>query len=259
MRAAATTSFSALFANSITAESISARSVRSWGKVTTWLRERGTHGSELTVSSPPPLASSNNHSPVRGPNVDVSSSASACANCHTVAIPRAASFFDVFGPTPHSASTGRSPITSIQFDSVRLYTPAGFANPVATLARCLLSLMPTEHDKPVAEEMTVRTCSASSPGSSTSAPTYASSQPQTSSGWPSSRRSAITCSEAASYASGCDGRKVASGQRRAAVRNGIPAWTPNSRASYDAQVTTLRASVGSPLPPTMTGSPTNSG
>src|SRR5580700_7198844 len=219
MRAAATTSSSARFANSTTAESISARSVMSRGKVTTWLRERGTQGSELTVSSPPPLASSNNHRPVRGPNVDVSSSASACANCHTVAISSPASFFVVFGPTPHSASTARSPITSIQFNSVRVYTPAGFANPVATLARCLLSLIPTEHDKPVAEEMTVRTCSASSPGSSTSAPRYASSQPQTSSGWPRSRSSAITCSEAASYAAGSDGRKVASGQRRAAQRH----------------------------------------
>ena len=127
--------------------------------------------------SPPPLASSNNQSPVLGPNAEVSVSASACANCHTVAISCAASFFVVFGPTPHSASTARSPITSIQFASVRVYTPAGFANPVATLARCLLSLIPTEHDKPVAEEMTVRTCSASSPGSSTSAPRYASSQP----------------------------------------------------------------------------------
>ena len=48
--------------------------------------------------------------------------------------------------------------------------PAGLANPVATLARCLLSLMPTEHDSPVASEITVRICSASSAGSSTSAP-----------------------------------------------------------------------------------------
>ncbi len=38
----------------------------------TWLRERGTHGSALTLVSPPPLASSRIHSPVVGPNVDVS-------------------------------------------------------------------------------------------------------------------------------------------------------------------------------------------
>src|SRR5882757_7741306 len=39
----------------------------------------------------------------------------------------------------------------------------------------------------------------------------------------------------------------------------MPACTPNSRASYEAQVTTLRGSVGSPLPPTMTGRPASSG
>ena len=40
--------------------------------MTTWLRERGTHGSALTLVSPPPLANSRIHSPVVGPNVDVS-------------------------------------------------------------------------------------------------------------------------------------------------------------------------------------------
>ncbi len=49
--------------------------------------------------------------------------------------------------------------------------PAGFAKPVATLARCLLSLMPTEQDSPVSDEMTVRICSASSVGSSAVTPT----------------------------------------------------------------------------------------
>ena len=44
-------------------------------------------------------------------------------------------------------------------------TPAGFAKPVATLARCLLSLMPTEQDSPVSEATTVRICSATSAGS----------------------------------------------------------------------------------------------
>ena len=45
--------------------------------------------------------------------------------------------------------------------------PAGFPKPVATLARCLLSLIPTEHDNPVPEAMTSRICSASTTGSST--------------------------------------------------------------------------------------------
>ena len=34
---------------------------------------------------------------------------------------------------------------------------------------------------------------------------------------------------------------MASGQRLAAVRNGIPEWTPYSRASYDAVATTARS------------------
>ena len=84
----------------------------------TWLRERGTHGSALTFVSPPPLASSRIHSPVVGPNVDVSSVASVAARSATVVMPMPASFLAVFGPTPHKASTSRSPITAIQFSSV---------------------------------------------------------------------------------------------------------------------------------------------
>ena len=84
----------------------------------TWLRERGTHGSALTLLSPPPLASSRIHSPVVGPKVDVSSVASVAARSATVVMPMPASFFAVFGPTPHNASTSRSPITAIQFSSV---------------------------------------------------------------------------------------------------------------------------------------------
>ncbi len=49
------------------------------------------------------------------------------------------------------------------------------------------------------------------------------------------------------------------GHFRAAVRKGMPACTPTSRASYEAQVTTLRGSVGSPEPPTITGRPASSG
>ena len=92
------------------------------------------------------------------------------ARSATVVMPSAASRLAVFGPTPQSASTPRSPITAIQFSSVSAKTPAGLPNPVATLARCLLSLMPTEHDSPVSAATTVRMRSASSKGSSTSAP-----------------------------------------------------------------------------------------
>ncbi|CFS31266.1 Uncharacterised protein [Mycobacterium tuberculosis] len=44
--------------------------------------------------------------------------------------------------------------------------PAGFANPVAILARCLLSLIPIEQDSPVCDKMTFRISSATSMGSS---------------------------------------------------------------------------------------------
>ena len=96
-----------------------------------------------------------------------------------------------------------------------------------------------------------------------SAATKASSQPSTSTttGRPphSSERSvSITTAEAASYAGASTGRKIASGSLRAASRSGMPEPTPYSRASYDAVETTPR-SVGSPRPPTTTGSPASSG
>jgi hypothetical protein len=64
----------------------------------------------------------------------------------------------------------------------------------------------------------------------------ASSQPSTSTttGRPSHSRArsvAITSAEAASYAGRSTGRNTASGQRRAAMRNGIPEATPKARAS----------------------------
>jgi hypothetical protein len=46
---------------------------------------------------------------------------------------------------------------------------------------------------------------------------------------------------------------TACGQRRTALRNGMPACTPYPRASYDALVTTLRGVEGSEDPPTTTG------
>jgi hypothetical protein len=88
--------------------------------VITWLRDRGTHGCALTVSSPPPLASNRIHSPVVGPNVEVSAVESVVARSATVVMPMAASFLAVLGPTPHNASTGRSPIVVIQLSSVRM-------------------------------------------------------------------------------------------------------------------------------------------
>ena len=72
-------------------------------------------------------------------------------------------------------------------------------------------------------------------GHSVVAPTNASSQPSTSTTAPSvgpkSRSTAITSADAASYAGLSAGRKTASGQRRAAVRSGMPDRTPYSRAA----------------------------
>ncbi|MDT5292860.1 MAG: polymerase [Mycobacterium sp.] len=92
------------------------------------------------------------------------------ARSATVVMPSPARRLAVLGPTPQSASTPRSPITGIQFSSVSANTPAGFPNPVATLARCLLSLMPTEHDRSVSAATIARMRSANSTGSATSAP-----------------------------------------------------------------------------------------
>jgi hypothetical protein len=50
-------------------------------------------------------------------------------------------------------------------------------------------------------------------------------------------------------------RNTASGQRRCASAAGIAEWMPNTRASYDAAVTTPRLAV----PPTTTGRPRSSG
>ena len=140
--------------------------MRSRGKVTTWLRERGTHGSALTLVSPPPLASSSSHSPVRGPNVDVSSSASRVRQLPDGGNAQVGKLFRrLRARRPIARRPGGRPSRAIQLASVSAKMPAGFAKPVATLARCLLSLMPTEHDSPVSAAMTVRICSATSTGS----------------------------------------------------------------------------------------------
>ena len=85
----------------------------------TWLRERGTHGSALTVVSPPPLASSRIHRPGRRAERRRQQRWHRWPRGRRpVVMPSPASFLAVFGPTPHSASTSRSPITAIQLASV---------------------------------------------------------------------------------------------------------------------------------------------
>ena len=95
--------------------------------------------------------------------------------------------------------------------------------------------MPTQQVRRVCVRTASRIRRASPSGSVVAAPTNASSHPITSTTVPSIgpklRRTAITSSDAASYAALSAGRKTASGQRRAAVRSGIPEWTPYSRAA----------------------------
>jgi hypothetical protein len=159
---------------------------------------------------------------------------------------------------PQSASVGRSAITATQLSRVSSYTPAGFANPVASFARSVLSPIPTEQDSDVRASTSRWISRASAHGSCVDTPRNASSQPSTWTTASNERSVAITTADAASYAGGSCGRNTASGHLRAARRIGIPECTPNSRASYDAVATTDRVA-GSPVPPTTTGLPRSSG
>ena len=140
----------------------------------TWLRERGTHGSALTLVSPPPLASSRIHSPVVGPNVDVSRVGVGGGEVGDGGDTQSGKLFGgLRADAPQSVDLAvahhRHPVGFGE-----LIDALGLPNPVATLARCLLSLMPTEHDRPVPAATTSRICSANLIGSSessSSAPT----------------------------------------------------------------------------------------
>ena len=149
--------------------------------------------------------------------------------------PRSASFAAVFAPMPHSARVGRCPITSTQFSAVSVNRPPGLPNSVAILARSRLSPIPTAQVSRVsaATAAWIRCASSSAAAASaTVAPTNASSQPITSTVTPAKPRStAMTRSDAASYAGLSAGRNTASGQRCSAVRSGIPERTPYSRAA----------------------------
>ncbi len=87
---------------------------------------------------------------------------------------------------------------STQLCLVRRYTPPGLANPVASLAVCLLSPIPTAHDSPVRSATARRTSRATASGSSVSTPRNASSHPATSTTTGNSRNTAITRSETSS-------------------------------------------------------------
>jgi hypothetical protein len=59
-------------------------------------------------------------------------------------MPACVSFRAVLGPIPHRASVDRPAMTLHQLCQVSRYIPAGLVKPVASLARSLLSPMPTE-------------------------------------------------------------------------------------------------------------------
>ncbi len=143
-----------------------------------------------------PRATRRSQGPVFGPNLAASSSSSARARSPTDSIPTSASWRVRFRPTPHSDLGGWSSITSAQFSRVSRKTPAGLARGEAVFARSLLSPIPTEHERWV-RSLTRRWISAATAsGSSVSVSRKASSQPATSSTPGSSRRTAMTRSEA---------------------------------------------------------------
>ena len=113
-------------------------------------------------------------------------------------MPSASSFFVVFGPTPHSADTGRSDISDDQFPNVIWKIPPGLPYCAAIFAWSLFSPMPIDADSPVVANTAARTSRASRNGSATSPPKYASSQPHTSTGTSKERKVSITVAEAAS-------------------------------------------------------------
>ena len=127
-------------------------------------------------------------------------------------------------PIPHSASVGRSPITVEPVLARSAGSmPRGLPNPVAILARSLLSPMPTEQCSPVALEHRrldvarerLRVVGARRRG--TPRPSRA---PRTDD-VEASAASSITRAEAASYAGASTGRNTASGhfRRRGAQRH----------------------------------------
>ena len=166
-----------------------------------------------------------------GPNSAAIIVSSAAASCSTRRIPNAASFLEVFVPTPQSASVGCGPMISIQFDAVSTKTPRGFAKPLASFARCFESPTPIEHQSFVRSSTRAWTSCASASGSSAVTPMNASSHPSTCTTAGNERSTSITPRDASRYAGASTGRNTASGTRLNAVRSGIAEPTPNRRAT----------------------------
>ena len=151
-------------------------------------------------------------------------------------------------------------MTAIQVSAVSRCTPAGLANPVAVLARSLVSPMPMEHGSPDASRTRRRSPSARVSGSSVSPPTNASSHPQHLERQPGvpqrghhplARRARRRGRRAAgTRRRGTAGPRTAGASRRAPRRP----WPRRRRRSRPGG-----RRVGSPSPPTTSGRPTSSG
>ena len=73
--------------------------------------------------------------PAARPSISTSAGSAYAATSPTVAIPRARSFSEVAGPTPHSRSTGSGCRNASSPPCGTTSSPSGFAIPLATLAR----------------------------------------------------------------------------------------------------------------------------
>ena len=133
--------------------------------------------------------------PEARPTTRTSVASASWATSPTVRIPRAWSFAAVFGPTPHSRSTGSGWRKSSSPSGGTTSSPSGFATPLATLARNFVRATPTVI------------------GSPTSSSTRARSRTAISSGVPAIRRSPRTSRNASSIdspsTSGVVSRKIA--------------------------------------------------
>ena len=185
-------------ASRVTLAAMSAGSVRSWAKVTSRLRDRGTRGSSTTGESPPPRPSNRRWGPIVGPNRRASSWWSAAASSATVVMPSSPRRALIRVPMPLMAVTGSDPITGSHVPRVRRATPPGFAKPVAVLAWSFVSPIPTAQCRCVAASTVAWRRRAKASGSAVRTPTHASSQPHSSTGTSSDRSAAITRSDAAS-------------------------------------------------------------
>ena len=179
-RPSSATSSATRRASAATCSSSAARSVRSRWNVVSRLRDFGTHGADVTSLPATPNASIRYHGPMRRAEAGGQRGGVGPGQLDHGRDAHAGQLGGRPRPMPHSASGGRSPMTSTQLCLVSRYMPAGLANPVAILARSRLSPMPTEQARPVASRTARWTSAASASGSPVSAPRKASSQPSTS-------------------------------------------------------------------------------